>query len=226
MIRGVRTDSRGGRGPADPPAVARSFHLGRTVRGSPYYPALSHPVLRRVLPGAAASALGDGMSAVAIAWLALKLAPDRGPQLAAHPGRAAGHRARRADRGGPRRPRDPARLRPGHGRARPDHRGDPGRARPAAAPPASLTGTRAGFQQRKHPSHDGHGGGVGRPRRRPVLTVPVLGDQRPDHLRHPGHLIRVRGRKASGAPRRTMRILVDRFIYQGFRHAPKATRRT
>jgi len=32
-------------------------------------------VLRRVLPGAAASALGDGMSAVAIAWLALRLAP-------------------------------------------------------------------------------------------------------------------------------------------------------
>jgi MFS transporter, DHA3 family, macrolide efflux protein len=33
-------------------------------------------VIRRVLPGAAASALGDGMSAVAIAWLALKLAPE------------------------------------------------------------------------------------------------------------------------------------------------------
>ena len=33
-------------------------------------------MLRRVLPGAAASALGDGMSAVAIAWLALKLAPE------------------------------------------------------------------------------------------------------------------------------------------------------
>ncbi len=32
-------------------------------------------MFRRVLPGAAASALGDGMSAVAIAWLALKLAP-------------------------------------------------------------------------------------------------------------------------------------------------------
>ena len=32
-------------------------------------------MLRRVLPGAAASALGDGMSAVAIAWLALRLAP-------------------------------------------------------------------------------------------------------------------------------------------------------
>ncbi len=41
----------------------------------PYYPAFSHPVFRRVLPGAAASALGDGMSSVAIAWLALKLAP-------------------------------------------------------------------------------------------------------------------------------------------------------
>jgi hypothetical protein len=45
------------------------------VRSSPYYPALVHPVFRRILPGAAASALGDGMSAVAIAWLALKLAP-------------------------------------------------------------------------------------------------------------------------------------------------------
>ena len=33
-------------------------------------------MLRRVLPGAAASALGDGMSAVAIAWLALRLAPE------------------------------------------------------------------------------------------------------------------------------------------------------
>ena len=32
-------------------------------------------MLRRILPGAAASALGDGMSAVAIAWLALQLAP-------------------------------------------------------------------------------------------------------------------------------------------------------
>nr|MDQ2815630.1 MFS transporter [Actinomycetota bacterium] len=45
------------------------------IRSSPYYPALTHPVLRRILPGAAASALGDGMSAVAIAWLALTLAP-------------------------------------------------------------------------------------------------------------------------------------------------------
>jgi MFS transporter, DHA3 family, macrolide efflux protein len=33
-------------------------------------------VLRRVLPGAALSALGDGMSFVAIAWLAIRLAPE------------------------------------------------------------------------------------------------------------------------------------------------------
>jgi MFS transporter, DHA3 family, macrolide efflux protein len=76
MILGVRTDSRGGRKPARPSTAVKVVHLGRTVRGSPCYPALSHPVLRRVLPSAAASALGDGMSAVAIAWLALKLAPE------------------------------------------------------------------------------------------------------------------------------------------------------
>ena len=51
------------------------LNLTERIRSSPYYPALVHPVFRRVLPGAAASALGDGMSAVAIAWLALKLAP-------------------------------------------------------------------------------------------------------------------------------------------------------
>ena len=45
------------------------------ARSSPYYPALSHPVFRKVLPGTAASALGDGMNAVAIAWLAIELAP-------------------------------------------------------------------------------------------------------------------------------------------------------
>ena len=49
--------------------------LAERVRASPYYPALTHPVIRRLLPGMATSALGDGMSAVAIAWLALKLAP-------------------------------------------------------------------------------------------------------------------------------------------------------
>jgi MFS transporter, DHA3 family, macrolide efflux protein len=67
MLLGVSTDTGLRPGPAAP---------RRTFRGSPYYPALSHPVLRRVLPGAVASALGDGMSAVAIAWLALRLAPE------------------------------------------------------------------------------------------------------------------------------------------------------
>jgi DHA3 family macrolide efflux protein-like MFS transporter len=43
------------------------LNLNERIRASPYYPALVHPVFRRVLPGAAASALGDGMSAVAIA---------------------------------------------------------------------------------------------------------------------------------------------------------------
>jgi MFS transporter, DHA3 family, macrolide efflux protein len=74
------TSDRGGPWPrgeteADPATTARTSRLAERVRASPYYPALVHPVLRRVLPGAAASALGDGMSAVAIAWLALKLAP-------------------------------------------------------------------------------------------------------------------------------------------------------
>jgi hypothetical protein len=78
-------DGRDGRRPAPAPAgracgpappAGRAARLAGHARSSPYYPALSHPVLRRVLPGAAASALGDGMSAVAIAWLALKLAPE------------------------------------------------------------------------------------------------------------------------------------------------------
>jgi MFS transporter, DHA3 family, macrolide efflux protein len=50
--------------------------LTERVRASPYYPAVTHPVIRRLLPGMATSALGDGMSAVAIAWLALKIAPE------------------------------------------------------------------------------------------------------------------------------------------------------
>ncbi|GAA0714795.1 MFS transporter [Dactylosporangium roseum] len=45
------------------------------MRRSPYWPVVSHPVLRRVLPGLAVSALGDGMSLVAVSWLALQLAP-------------------------------------------------------------------------------------------------------------------------------------------------------
>ena len=46
------------------------------VRSSPYWPVVSHPQLGRVLPGLVISALGDGMSLVAVTWLALQLAPD------------------------------------------------------------------------------------------------------------------------------------------------------
>ena len=40
-----------------------------------FEPVLRQPVLRRILPGMAASALGDGMSMVAVAWLAVAIAP-------------------------------------------------------------------------------------------------------------------------------------------------------
>jgi DHA3 family macrolide efflux protein-like MFS transporter len=51
----------------------------RFPRSSPYWPALSHPLLRRILPGLTVSAFGDGMALVAVTWLALQLAtgPDR-----------------------------------------------------------------------------------------------------------------------------------------------------
>ncbi|MBO4142327.1 MFS transporter [Micromonospora tulbaghiae] len=42
----------------------------------PYRPVLGQPVLRRLLPGLATSALGDGLALVAVTWLALQLAPD------------------------------------------------------------------------------------------------------------------------------------------------------
>lgn len=45
-----------------------------------YRPVLRHPVLRRLLPGLVVSALGDGMSFVAVAWLAVQIAP---PEAAA-----------------------------------------------------------------------------------------------------------------------------------------------
>jgi predicted MFS family arabinose efflux permease len=50
--------------------------IRRFLRSSPYWPVVSHPLLRRILPGLAVSALGDGMSFVAVSWLALQLAPD------------------------------------------------------------------------------------------------------------------------------------------------------
>jgi predicted MFS family arabinose efflux permease len=46
------------------------------IRSSPYWPVVSHPKLGRILPGLVVSALGDGMSLVAVTWLALQLAPE------------------------------------------------------------------------------------------------------------------------------------------------------
>lgn len=46
----------------------------REWRASPYRPIVAHPVLRRLLPAFAVSALGDGMSAIAVALLAVNLA--------------------------------------------------------------------------------------------------------------------------------------------------------
>lgn len=56
----------------------------RFPRSSPYWPVVSHPLLRRVLPGLAVSALGDGMAVVAVTWLAIQLAPhgQRGTWIA------------------------------------------------------------------------------------------------------------------------------------------------
>jgi MFS transporter, DHA3 family, macrolide efflux protein len=52
---------------------------------TPYRPVLRDPVLRRLLPGLAVSALGDGMAVVAVSWLALQLATPatRGTWVAA-----------------------------------------------------------------------------------------------------------------------------------------------
>lgn len=46
------------------------------VRSSPYWPVVRHPVLRRLLPGFALSYVGDGMSLLAVSWLAIQLAPQ------------------------------------------------------------------------------------------------------------------------------------------------------
>ncbi|GAA5187697.1 MFS transporter [Rugosimonospora acidiphila] len=55
--------------PDPPPVPPRRPRLG------PYGRVLRQPVLRRVLPGMLVSALGDGMSLVAVAWLAVRIAP-------------------------------------------------------------------------------------------------------------------------------------------------------
>jgi hypothetical protein len=68
-------------GVTDDHAADRAASWSARLRAWSYWPALSHPVLRRLLPGYALSALGDGMSAVAIAWLALRLVPGPGRGL-------------------------------------------------------------------------------------------------------------------------------------------------
>jgi len=50
--------------------------LSRTLRSSPYWSTLSHKTMRHVLPGFLVSSLGDGMSVVAVGWLAIELAPS------------------------------------------------------------------------------------------------------------------------------------------------------
>lgn len=51
------------------------LNLTRVMRSSPYWPVVTHPTLRRILPGFAVSSLGDGMAVLAVSWLAIELAP-------------------------------------------------------------------------------------------------------------------------------------------------------
>ena len=53
----------------------RGLNVARFMAGTPYWPVLSHPLLRRLLPGFVVSSLGDGMAVVAVSWLALELTP-------------------------------------------------------------------------------------------------------------------------------------------------------
>jgi len=47
------------------------------VRSSPYWPVVRHRVLQRLLPGFALSYVGEGMSLLAVSWLAIQLVPER-----------------------------------------------------------------------------------------------------------------------------------------------------
>lgn len=69
----------------DPRAWATPFGssrlaMARRIRSSPWWPVLTHPTLRIVLPGLSVSCLGDGMAMIAVPWLALRLVagPDQG----------------------------------------------------------------------------------------------------------------------------------------------------
>ncbi|AUH42751.1 MFS transporter [Streptomyces sp. CMB-StM0423] len=50
--------------------------MTRTLVPRAYRPVLAHPRLRRLLPAFVASDFGGGMSMVAVAWLAIQIAPD------------------------------------------------------------------------------------------------------------------------------------------------------
>ena len=73
---GLRTDVPGGTA-ADDPNAADSREGGSRPHGTlaTFRRVLRQPAVRRVLPGMLISAIGDGMSVVAVAWLAVEIAP-------------------------------------------------------------------------------------------------------------------------------------------------------
>jgi MFS transporter, DHA3 family, macrolide efflux protein len=76
---GSRPDSPGSDG------ESRGLGPAGRVRSSPWWPVVTHPALRSVLPGLAVSCLGDGMAMVAVPLLALHLVagPHQGWAVAA-----------------------------------------------------------------------------------------------------------------------------------------------
>jgi hypothetical protein len=84
MSHATRTDPKSlARPPADGPdskSMGPGAALRRRWQASAFAPVLASPVLRRLLPALAVSAVGDGMSAVGVAWLAIRIASpaDRG----------------------------------------------------------------------------------------------------------------------------------------------------
>ena len=122
-------------------------------------PGGGHPRTRpdRVLADKAYGSCARGtLLACALATVALALISTDAVPLGASQRRcraAATISARRFPR-----PRHPTRLRLGHGRAGPDHRGDPGRIRPAKTPlPRVLAGRGAGTIVRSAETRTSHG---------------------------------------------------------------------
>ena len=84
MSHATKTHSKSLARPAPDGPASESMGPGAAVRrrwqASAFAPVLASPVLRRLLPALAVSAVGDGMSAVGVAWLAIRIASpaDRG----------------------------------------------------------------------------------------------------------------------------------------------------